>query len=50
MVGLLVASEKQMVKVQEKGARRVAEVAKEQGVGRVVMVSAIGSDKGGVTP
>ncbi|KAK1924173.1 hypothetical protein DB88DRAFT_489337 [Papiliotrema laurentii] len=50
MVGLLVANEQKMIDVQQKGAERVAKVAKEQGVGRVVMVSAIGADPGGVTP
>lgn len=50
MVGLLVASEKQMVAVQQYGAEKVSRVAKEQGVGRTVLISAIGADPGGVTP
>ena len=50
MVGLLAASASRMYEVQQRGAERVAEMAKEQGVGRVVMISAIGSNKDGVTP
>lgn len=50
MVGLLVADEKKMVEVQQYGAEKVSRVAKEQGVGRAVLISAIGADPGGVTP
>ncbi|RXK40155.1 NADH dehydrogenase [Tremella mesenterica] len=50
LVGLLAATEKEMVDVQQDGARRVADAAKEKGVERVVMISAIGADKNGVTP
>ena len=50
MVGLLVASEQKMIDVQQKGAEKVALAAKEEGVGRTVLISAIGADSGGVTP
>ncbi|WVW83817.1 hypothetical protein I302_105838 [Kwoniella bestiolae CBS 10118] len=49
MVGLLVGSEKKMDLVQRQGTQNVSDIAKEQGVGRVVGVSAIGADEGGVT-
>jgi NADH dehydrogenase len=50
MVGLLVANEQKMIAVQQKGAEDVARLSAEAGVGRLVLVSAIGADKGGVTP
>jgi NADH dehydrogenase len=50
MVGLLVAPEKKMIEVQQHGAEKVSRIAKEVGVGRAVLVSAIGADPGGVTP
>lgn len=50
LTGILVGSEKKMIAVQEEGARRVAEAAKKGGVDRVVGISAIGADRGGVTP
>ncbi|AAW41331.1 conserved hypothetical protein [Cryptococcus deneoformans JEC21] len=49
LAGLLVGSDKQMKALQEDGARRVGEAASEEGVGRVVGVSAIGADLRGVT-
>jgi hypothetical protein len=52
LAGILVGSAKKMYDVQEKGAENVAKVAKEvgkEGV-RLVLVSAIGADEGGVTP
>lgn len=39
-----------MREVQLEGAGRVADEAKKAGVGRVVMLSAIGSDPNGETP
>ena len=39
-----------MEEIQLKGAERVAQVAKEQGVGRVVLMSAIGASTMGETP
>ncbi|ORY34077.1 hypothetical protein BCR39DRAFT_518368 [Naematelia encephala] len=50
MVGLLSAPAKAMYEVQEKGAQTVARLAKEEGVGRMVMISAIGADEHGPTP
>jgi NADH dehydrogenase len=49
LAGVLVGSEKKMVEVQQEGAERVARMAKKVGAGRLVLVSAIGADKGGVT-
>jgi NADH dehydrogenase len=49
MAGLLVGSDKQMYEVQQRGAERVASVAKEQGVKRMVLISAIGANPAGVT-
>lgn len=49
LAGLLVGNDKQMKALQEDGARRVGEAASEEGVGRVVGVSAIGADLRGVT-
>jgi hypothetical protein len=49
LAGVLVGSEKKMVEVQQEGAERVARTAKKVGAGRLVLVSAIGADKGGVT-
>jgi NADH dehydrogenase len=50
LVGVLVGNAKVMEKVQKEGAENVARVAREEGVGRTVMISAIGADVGGVTP
>ncbi|OCF36895.1 NADH dehydrogenase [Kwoniella heveanensis BCC8398] len=50
MVGLLTGSEKTMDLVQRQGTERVAEAAREEGVKRVVGISAIGADEGGITP
>lgn len=50
LVGVLAGNAKQMEKVQKDGAENVARVAREQGVGRTVMISAIGADEGGATP
>lgn len=44
------AGEQKMVDVQQKGAEKVALAAKEEGVGRAILVSAIGADPRGVTP
>ncbi|OWZ81278.1 NADH dehydrogenase [Cryptococcus neoformans Tu401-1] len=49
LAGLLVGSDKQMKALQEDGARRVGEAASEEGVGRVVDISAIGANPQGVT-
>ncbi|WRT66293.1 uncharacterized protein IL334_003246 [Kwoniella shivajii] len=49
MVGLLVGSNKQMDLVQRQGTEYVSQAAKESGVKRVVGISAIGADEGGVT-
>ncbi|ODN94304.1 NADH dehydrogenase [Cryptococcus wingfieldii CBS 7118] len=49
MGGLLTGTEAQMKALQEDGVRRVAEAAKEEGVGRVVGVSAIGAHSKGAT-
>lgn len=49
-MGVLVGNAKVMEKVQKEGAENVAKAAKEEGVKRVVMVSAIGADANGVTP
>lgn len=50
LTGILVGSEQKMIAVQQEGARRVAEAAKKGGVDRVVGISAIGADRGGITP
>jgi len=50
MAGLLVASPKQFYEVAEKGAENVVKAAKDAGVGRMIMVSAIGADINGPTP
>jgi len=50
LAGVLVASPKTFYEVQEKGAENVVRAAKEAGVGRCVMVSAIGADVNGPTP
>ncbi|KAK4689081.1 hypothetical protein P7C73_g1040, partial [Tremellales sp. Uapishka_1] len=50
LVGLLTGSARQFDDIQRKGAENVALAAKEAGVGRVVMVSAIGADEKGTTP
>ena len=50
LVGVLVGNAKVMEKVQKEGAENVAKAAREEGVGRVVMISAIGADSMGVTP
>lgn len=50
MAGLLAASKQAMIDVQQTGAENVARAAKKQGVQRMVMLSAIGSDELGVTP
>jgi len=50
MTGILVGTAEKMYEVQERGAERVAQTAKEMGVGRMVMLSAIGSDSFGATP
>jgi NADH dehydrogenase len=47
---VLVGNAKKMESIQLHGAERVARVAKEQGVDRVVLMSAIGADKLGETP
>ncbi|KIR67311.1 NADH dehydrogenase [Cryptococcus bacillisporus CA1873] len=44
MAGLLVGSDKQMKALQEDGAKRVGEAAAEEGVRRVVGISAIGAN------
>lgn len=49
MAGLLVGSDKQMKALQEDGAKRVGEAAAEEGVGRVVSISAIGANPQGAT-
>ncbi|KAK6910186.1 NADH dehydrogenase [Kwoniella mangroviensis CBS 8886] len=49
MVGVLVGSEKKMDLVQRQGTENVSRLAKDMGVGRVVGISAIGADEGGVT-
>ncbi|WVQ72414.1 hypothetical protein IAR50_001966 [Cryptococcus sp. DSM 104548] len=49
MGGLLTGTPAQMKALQEDGVRRVAEAAKDEGVGRVVGVSAIGADSKGAT-
>lgn len=50
LVGVLVGNARTMEKIQKEGAENVASVAKEQGVKRTVMISAIGADALGVTP
>ena len=50
LVGVLVGNAKKMELVQEEGAARVAQVARACGVGRTVLLSAIGADRNGVTP
>jgi uncharacterized protein YbjT (DUF2867 family) len=50
LVGVLAGTESKMQEVQLEGAGRVAEQAKRAGVGRVVMLSAIGADAAGETP
>ena len=50
LVGVLVGNAKVMEKVQKEGAENVAKAARQEGVGRVVMISAIGADSMGVTP
>lgn len=50
LVGVLVGDAKKMEEIQLKGAERVAQVAKEQAVDRVVMMSAIGASTMGETP
>jgi uncharacterized protein YbjT (DUF2867 family) len=50
LVGVLVGNAQKMEKVQKEGAENVARVAREQGVKRTVMISAIGADEGGATP
>jgi uncharacterized protein YbjT (DUF2867 family) len=50
LVGVLAGTAKMMEDVQLTGAARVAEAAKKGGVGRVVMLSAIGADRNGETP
>jgi uncharacterized protein YbjT (DUF2867 family) len=47
LVGILTGTPEQFRKVQEEGGDNVARIAKEEGVGRVVVVSALGVDKGG---
>ncbi|KAI5451405.1 hypothetical protein NCC49_001712 [Naganishia albida] len=49
LVGILTGTEKQFIDLQEKGGQNVAKAAKDAGVKRVVMVSALGID-GGETP
>lgn len=49
LVGILTGTEKQFIDLQEKGGQNVAKAAKEAGVKRVIMVSALGID-GGETP
>lgn len=49
LVGILTGTEKQFIDLQEKGGQYVAQAAKDAGVKRVVMVSALGID-GGETP
>jgi NADH dehydrogenase len=50
LVGILTGTEKQFVELQQKGGENVAKAAKEAGVGRVLMVSALGADVNGITP
>ena len=50
LAGLLVATPQQFFNVAEKGAENVAKSAKEAGVERMVMISAIGADINGPTP
>jgi uncharacterized protein YbjT (DUF2867 family) len=49
LVGILTGTEQQFIDLQEKGGQNVAQAAKDAGVKRVVMVSALGID-GGETP
>ncbi|WVQ82141.1 hypothetical protein IAT38_004269 [Cryptococcus sp. DSM 104549] len=49
LAGLLTGSPAQMKAVQEDGARRVGETARDEGVKRVVGISAIGADEGAGT-
>lgn len=49
LVGILTGTGQQFIDLQEKGGRNVAQAAKDAGVKRVVMVSALGID-GGETP
>lgn len=50
LVGVLVGNARKMEKIQKEGAENVALKAKEAGVRRTVMISAIGADAHGVTP
>ena len=50
LTGILVGSAKQFYDLQEKGAENVVRAAKKAGVGRMVVVSAIGADPNGRTP
>lgn len=50
MVGILTGSKEKFDLVQKKGSENVARAAKDAGVGRMVMISAIGADEMGVTP
>ncbi|KAL7421700.1 hypothetical protein Q5752_003470 [Cryptotrichosporon argae] len=49
LVGLLAAPEARMVAVQQEGAGNVARAAREAGVKRTVLMSAIGADVNGAT-
>jgi len=46
-VGILTGTKKEFEEIQLKGGENVARAAKEEGVGRVVVVSALGIEKGG---
>lgn len=50
LTGILIGSPKQFYDLQEKGAENVVRAAKGAGVGRMVVVSAIGADPNGPTP
>lgn len=47
LVGILTGTKKEFEEIQLKGGENVARAAKEEGVGRVVVVSALGIEKGG---
>jgi uncharacterized protein YbjT (DUF2867 family) len=47
LVGILTGTKKEFEEVQLKGGENVARAAKEEGVGRVCLVSALGIEAGG---
>ncbi len=50
LVGILTGTPAQFESIQKRGGENVARAAKEAGVGKVVMVSALGADVDGLTP